>query len=227
MARIGIVGAARALYIGSFLHLSGCQVAYVVSDSLRDEVTAAERILVSDRKDRRFEVPAEECQLLTDVAELAAEDVSLDFLIVSVKACATERLAESLKHMDGKVVIVSLQNGVDNTETLRRILPNTTVIAGMLPFNVAHLPNAHFHQASVGPVFLEDCEEASTLAQILIEAGMNTQLSGNMTGLLYGKHLLTLVNAIAALAGASLQEILADRTYRSGVLARCISEGLA
>ncbi|TPX62467.1 2-dehydropantoate 2-reductase [Spizellomyces sp. 'palustris'] len=229
MARIAIVGAGNVgLYVGAFLHLAGCQVCWVGRTWLRKELEDAGALTVSDFYNHTFRIQADEVQFLTDISELVQSEaeVVIDFLFLTVKAHATEEAVQSFKHLDGKVVVVTLQNGIQNAEVIRKYMPNTTVITGMFPTNIVHLPGGHFHQASIGPIHLEDGEEASTLAQVFIEAGMPTQLTTDIKGILYGKLLLNLMNATNALSGVPLRTQLSDRSHRL-VLARCIDEALA
>ncbi|KAJ3093001.1 hypothetical protein HK102_013275 [Quaeritorhiza haematococci] len=235
MARICIYGDSNhGMYLGGFLHLAGSNVCYVGSDWLKTEIDSSDAVTVSDNRGREYRIPQEEIQYLTDIAELVGEkdsspenDVPLDFLILTVKARETEEAVRKIAHLDGgKVVVVSFQNGPRNAEVIKKLMPNTTVIAGMVPFNVAHLPNAHFHQASLGPIYLEDGDEASTLAQILIDAGLQTCLTADIRGIIYGKLLIALNNAIGALSGLPFRNELSEKSYRQ-VLAQCITEALS
>ncbi|TPX57805.1 2-dehydropantoate 2-reductase [Powellomyces hirtus] len=227
MARIGIIGAGNVgLYIGAFLHVAGCQVSWVGRQWVQDEIEEAGALTVSDFYNHTFTIPADEMQILTDVADLVHADVNIDFLFLTVKAHATEKIMESIKHLDGKVVVVTLQNGIHNAEIIRKHMPNTEVITGMVPTNIVHLPGGHFHQATLGPIQLEDGEQSVTLAQLFLEAGFATQLTTDIRGILYGKLVINLMNALNALSGLPLRAQLSDPAHRK-VLALCIEEALA
>ncbi|KAJ3006610.1 hypothetical protein HKX48_009552 [Thoreauomyces humboldtii] len=228
MARIGIIGAGNVgLYVGAFLHLAGCQITWVGRSWILEEIESAGSLTVSDFHERMLSIDADELSFLTELDDLVRDpELAIDVLLIACKAHATEETVKRIRHLDGKVVVVTLQNGLHNADVIRREMPGTKVVAGMLPTNIVHLPGAHFHQATVGPILLEDCEEASTFAQLLISAGLPTQLTPDIRSILHGKLVINLMNATNALSGLSLRAQLSERSHRT-VLAVCVDEALA
>jgi 2-dehydropantoate 2-reductase len=122
------------------------------------------------------------------------------------------------------VVIVSLQNGVGNVAILRNRLPGRRVLGGMVPFNVIALGEGRFHRATSGDIVIEQ-DEAGT-AQKLSVPGLTIGPTDNIEGVLWGKLLLNLNNALNALADLPLRRQLAQRPWRK-LFADQMAEGLA
>src|SRR5690606_6056840 len=99
---------------------------------------------------------------------------------------------------------------------------------GMVPFNVvqtrAEGRPPRFHRATSGTVLIG--AGVAGLPEALNVKGLAVAESAGMTGVLWGKLLLNLNNALNALAGVPLAAELADRRWRR-LLARQIDEGLA
>ncbi|MCM8775281.1 MAG: ketopantoate reductase family protein [Candidatus Omnitrophica bacterium] len=75
--------------------------------------------------------------LLSDVRDLVRERPFFDLILVTVKSYDTEEAARSIrKFSHPKAVVLSLQNGLGNIETLHRYLPRRQVLAGRVIFGV-------------------------------------------------------------------------------------------
>jgi 2-dehydropantoate 2-reductase len=127
------------------------------------------------------------------------------------------------------VTVVSLQNGVGNVDVLlARLGGMARVVPGMVPFNVVQTLSQgeppRFHRATSGTVLIG--AGVAGLRAALDAKGVAVGESGDMAGVLWGKLLLNLNNALNALAGIPLLAELADKRWRR-LLARQIEEGLA
>jgi 2-dehydropantoate 2-reductase len=125
--------------------------------------------------------------------------------------------------------VVSLQNGVGNVDVLlSRLGGMGRVVAGMVPFNVVQTLDAgtppRFHRATSGRVLIG--AGVTGLSETLGAQGLAVGESRDIAGVLWGKLLLNLNNALNALAGVPLATELADKRWRK-LLARQIDEGLA
>ena len=60
--------------------------------------------------------------------------------------------------------VVSIQNGISNAETLRRLLPGSQVVQAMVPYNVVRLGPGRWHRATWGDLTAEDHEVTRDLA---------------------------------------------------------------
>ncbi|MEO5755541.1 MAG: 2-dehydropantoate 2-reductase [Mesorhizobium sp.] len=166
---------------------------------------------------------------LVVTADPAAALQKADVVLVTVKSGATQDMAALIAaHARPDAVAVSLQNGVDNADRLRAMLPGRRVLAGMVPFNVVQSPDGEMplrvHRASDGKVMIEDGEGG--LAALLGVDGFAVETHADMKAVLWGKLLMNLNNALVALSGLPLAAELADRRWRL-ILAGQIEEALA
>lgn len=164
------------------------------------------------------------------VATTAEAARNADVVLLCVKGRDTVAAAQALApHLHDNAVVVSLQNGLDNPDRARGVLPAHTVVPGMVPFNVVWTdaaPGVHLQQATSGEVVLEDVPEVLPLVQALKRGGVPVHLHPTMRLVQWAKLLLNLNNAVNALSGCSLRDELSDRGYRR-VLAAAMNEAWA
>jgi len=149
-----------------------------------------------------------------------------ELILLTVKSQDTEKSLLELKpHLKPDAVVVSLQNGVSNPASLKAILTEWQTAGGMVPYNVVNLGNGHFHCGTEGELMFEKSYATGILKQKCLAANLPAKLSDNIQGVLWGKILLNLNNALNVLSDKPLKEQLSDRSYRR-VLARCIDEAI-
>jgi 2-dehydropantoate 2-reductase len=205
-------------YVGGALAAGGADVVFLARPHIAHEL-AAHGLRITDYggRDRRI-VP----NVTTDSASLAKADV----ILVTVKSGATRRAAHDLaSHASKGALVISLQNGIANAQELAAALPHQTVLAGMVPFNVAHLAPGHWHQGTQGQLHVAAHPRIEPLTSVFADAGLPLVLPHDMVAVQWGKLLMNLNNAVNALSGQALVSQLADRNYRR-VLAASISEAL-
>lgn len=222
--RVGIFGAGSiGCYIGACLIRAGVDVVLIGRERLRDEV-AAHGMRVSDADGLRFGLEPSEVCIATDAAAL----VGCDLVLVTVKSADTEMAAAALARLPASRTrrVISFQNGVRNADQLRLSLPNVTVMAGMVPWNVVWNFAARFHRGTSGELMIDArADGAQMAADMFNRAGLATVLKKNLVAVLWGKLLLNLNNPINALSGLPLRQQLAIRGYRR-ILAALMREGL-
>jgi 2-dehydropantoate 2-reductase len=225
--RIVVAGAGSiGCYLGGCLALAGRDVTLLLRPALAASI-ARHGLHVSelDGVDRLAAPSA--VRLATDAAAAFAE---ADIVLVTVKSGDTAAMAELIaEHAPSGVTVVSLQNGVGNVDALLvRLGGMARVVPGMVPFNVvqtrAEGGAPRFHRATGGTVQIG--AGVAGLREALDTPGFAVAESRDMAGVLWGKLLLNLNNALNALAGIPLADELADRRWRR-LLARQIDEGLA
>jgi 2-dehydropantoate 2-reductase len=146
-------------------------------------------------------------------------------VLVTVKSADTAGMADVIaRSAPPDVVVVSLQNGVGNVAVLRNRLPGRRVLGGMVPFNVMALGEGRFHRATSGDIVIEQ-DEAGTARKLSV-SGLTMRPTDNIEGVLWGKLLLNLNNALNALADLPLRRQLAQRPWRK-LFADQMVEGLA
>ncbi len=224
--RIVVAGAGSVgCYVGGCLALAGRDVTLLLRPALADAI-ARHGLRVSDLDGADRAVAPAGVRLATDPAAAFAE---ADIVLVTVKSGATEAMVGLIaEHAVSGATVVSLQNGVGNVDVLlARLGGMARVVPGMVPFNVVQtlgqgLP-PRFHRATSGTVQMG--AGVAGLREALAVKGVAVTESGDMAGVLWGKLLLNLNNALNALAGIPLAAELGDKRWRR-LLARQIEEGL-
>jgi len=178
---------------------------------------------ISDHSGVSFHVAAASMQFGT-----AADIRSGDLILVTVKSAATHSVADEIDAVvagGNGLSIVSLQNGLGNADRLSARLPNARVFAGMVPYNVAQIDPTRFHRGTEGVLCIERREGSADILGLIRGAGLAIKDNADMTGVLWGKLLMNLNNAVNALSGLPLKQQLETRGYRR-VLAALIDEAL-
>jgi 2-dehydropantoate 2-reductase len=225
-ARIVVAGAGSiGCYIGGCLALAGREVTLLLRPALAGAI-ARQGMRVSDLDGQDRPVPASAVRLATDPEAAFA---GADIVLVTVKSGDTQAMAGLIaEYAPSGVTVVSLQNGVGNVDVLLSKLGGMArVVAGMVPFNVVQTrPDGvpRFHRATSGTLLIGT--GVAGLAAALDVNGVAAAESRDMAGVLWGKLLLNLNNALNALAGVPLATELADRRWRK-LLAGQVEEGLA
>lgn len=222
MAGICIYGAGSVgCYIGGRLAASGAAVTFVGRERIGAELSR-HGLRLTDYRGAERRVAAD-C-IRYEITPDAARDA--DLVLVTVKSAATEATARELAAtLAPGSLVLSLQNGLDNADRLQRVLPTCRVVPGMVPFNVVHTGNGHFHQGSEGvldaavdPADLPERQRLSRFRSVFARAGLPLTLRDDMRAVLWSKLLLNLNNPINALSGIPLKAQLSQRAYR-----RCLA----
>jgi 2-dehydropantoate 2-reductase len=225
--RIVVAGAGSVgCYVGGCLALAGRDVTLLLRPALAAAIAGhGLRLSALDGADRLL--PPSAVKLATDAAAAFAE---AEIILVTVKSGATAAMAGLIaEHAPSGATVVSLQNGVGNVDVLlTRLGGMARVVAGMVPFNVvqAHAEGGapRFHRATSGTLLV--ASGVPGLCEALDIPGLQVAEHADMAGVLWGKLLLNLNNALNALCGVPLAAQLADRRWRL-ILAAQIAEALA
>ena len=155
-------------------------------------------------------------------AEIGPVDVAL-FCVKSYDADSTaEQLAPILTE---RTIVISLQNGVDNEERIRKIITEGIVYGG----------TAYIYSTITAPGVITEtggpkkivfgpmpgardgtCETAKRTLDILIEAGIKAELTDDISSALWSKFILiTSVGGLTALTRLTVGEILAADETRA------------
>lgn len=148
-----------------------------------------------------------------------------DMILVTVKSGATKEMAQLIaQHAPNTALVISLQNGMENAALLKTALPDHDVRAGMVPFNVVPGPPGHYHRATSGDIVIED--GPGDWGKQLSSPDLRFTESNQIEAVQWGKLLLNLTNAVNALSGLPLLEMLQNRAWRS-LMADQMMEALA
>lgn len=168
--------------------------------------------------------------------DLATADSSADVVFVSVKSHATADVARELaRWRSAPPLVVSLQNGLGNVETLAEALGAERVIGARVIFGalVAAPGAAHVtvnaRPVAVGPLHGDERlgERAREVADLLFRCGIPTEAVPSIEPLLWEKALYNCgLNPLGALHGLTYGEVVASPELRP-LLDAAIDEGFA
>lgn len=132
----------------------------------------------------------------TDASAVAGADV----VLFAVKSPDTEAAGEQLRpHLAPDALVLCLQNGVDNAERLRAVLPGASVAAAVVYVATEMAGPGHLRHLGRGELVIEPAARSGEVAQALVAAGVPTEVSGNVRGALWAKLILNCAyNALSA-----------------------------
>jgi 2-dehydropantoate 2-reductase len=121
-------------------------------------------------------------------------------VLFCVKSTDTESAAAAIKpHLAPDALVLSLQNGVENADRLRAILPQD-VLAAVVYIGTEMAGPGHVRHHGRGELIIERSRASDELAQALIAAGVPTDISDNVRGALWAKLILNCAyNALSAI----------------------------
>ncbi len=140
-----------------------------------------------------------------------------------------------LPHLATDALVLTMQNGVDNADRLRAVLPKHEVAAAVVYVATEMAGPGHVKHHGRGELVIEPSSASKAAAQALIAAGVPTEISGNVRGALWAKLILNCAyNAVSAItqlpygktvAGEGVRDVMRD------VVAECLAvakaEGVA
>lgn len=125
---------------------------------------------------------------------------SAQLVLFCVKSTDTESAAAAIKpHLAPDALLLSLQNGVENADRLRAILPQD-VLAAVVYIGTEMAGPGHVRHHGRGELIIERSRVSDEVAQALIAAGVPTDISDNVRGALWAKLILNCAyNALSAI----------------------------
>ena len=129
-----------------------------------------------------------------------------DLIIIFVKSYHTKSAAKNISPLVGESTsILTLQNGLGNFEILSNIFGLEKVIAGTTSYGATILGPGRVRHAGIGPTVIGELNgqtiaRTEKFAQILTQAGIKTDTSDNVLGLVWSKLLINVgINALGVL----------------------------
>lgn len=224
--KIGILGAGSiGCYLGGHLQQAGYEVVFVGRERLQKEILE-NGLTLSHFSGKQIYIYPEKIHYSTSMDGLA--DCGL--ILVTVKSQDSESSALELKKIFGanqNKTLVSFQNGVTNASRIGNILTSSVVLPGMVPFNVLSKGKGVFHSGTSGSLMIKQSKPHSDeIISVFRKAELEIQSHLNMEGVLWGKLIFNLNNAINALVGIPLKEELSNRKFRK-ILSSTMKEALS
>lgn len=224
--KIAVVGAgAIGGLFGSFLHKSGEDVVFV--DTNNEYVAVMQSIgltVVRPDGDEVLKVKA------AGSIEAAGKP---DLVLFAVKSYATEQAArDCLKIIGPDTVILTVQNGLGNVETIGRILGRQRILAGTTAFGCAVLGPGRIKPTATGSVSIGELDGSLTarlqnVVSVFAKAGVEVHVSRNVDSLIWTKLLVNAgINALAAITRLTNGQLLEYEETES-LQAAAVQEGVA
>lgn len=227
--RVAIMGAGSiGCHLGGWL-ASSSDVTLIGRAPIIDAIEQ-QGVTVSDLKGRSRTVPPERLTLATEASAV----VDTDYVLMTTKSSGTVHATRQIApYLDHDSVVVSFQNGLRAAsmidEALCSAFPSRAsrplALSGMVPFNVVRVGETHWAQTVSGRMKVKDHPRVDPFIRAAHGAGLQIEVEPDMRGVLFGKLLLNLNNAVNALTGEPLAVQLRDRDCRT-VLAACQEEAL-
>jgi 2-dehydropantoate 2-reductase len=144
-----------------------------------------------------------------------------DLVLFCVKSTDTEAAGAQLRpHLGPDTLVLCLQNGVDNADRLRTVLPPQQVAAAVVYVATEMAGPGHLKHHGRGELVIEPTARSEQVAHALVAAGIPTVVSANVRGALWAKLIINCAyNAISAIAqqpygqnvqGAGIWDVMRD-----------------
>ncbi len=155
----------------------------------------------------------------------------IDLAIIFTKSYATARAAATaFSILDESGIALTLQNGLGNLEIISHIVGNDRTAAGVTSHGGTLLQPGCVKHAGTGPTHIagnkQNREAVKRVAGIFNSAGIETDISDNLDGLIWGKLIINVgINALAAILQVE-NGFLGTTAAVEKIMARVVSEAV-
>lgn len=152
-----------------------------------------------------------------------------DLVLFCVKSSDTETAGAQMRpFLRPDALVLTLQNGVDNADRLRAVLPATQAVAATVVYVATEMAgDGHLRHHGRGELVIEPAPGSAEAARDFVAAGVPVQVSDDVRGALWSKLVLNCAyNAVSAIAqqpygqtvrGVGIREVMRD------VVAECLA----
>ncbi|MFM2119743.1 MAG: hypothetical protein RL722_1211, partial [Pseudomonadota bacterium] len=197
-------------FIGGGLQVAGVEVHYVARPRMRAAL-AAHGLRLSHLDGRDTQLPASTLHL----HEAVPAGLAPALVLLCVKSGATAEAARELGDvLPAGTLVLSLQNGLRNAEVAQAAAPGLTVLAGMVPYNIAERGPGHLHRGTEGRLAAQAHPGLAAWLPEFQQAGLPLKLHEDLQPVQWGKLLLNLNNPVNALSGLPLRAELLTARHR-------------
>ncbi len=130
----------------------------------------------------------------------------VDLIIVTVKSYDTYQVSTTIKSLiDANTLVITLQNGLGNVETIGRVVGQEKIIAGITNqgatlLNIGHIRHAGKGETVLGRFDRRIPEALRQVRDIFNKVGLETRISRDIQGLLWSKLIINVgINALTAI----------------------------
>lgn len=221
--RVVIVGAgAMGCLFGSLLYKSGKEVWLLEKNSALVNHIKKYGIQVEGISGKHHFFP-----LITSEAEEIKE---AELILIFVKAFDTFHSILKAKPLVGSdSVVLTLQNGIGNVEEIVRVVGHKQTMAGTTAHGATVIGLGHIRHAGTGETVIGELDGKKTLRlgkikAFLESAGINVQITQDVTGLLWSKLLINVgINPLTGITGLRNGELL-DYEETRAIMRRAVNE---
>jgi 2-dehydropantoate 2-reductase len=219
LMRIAVMGAgAVGCYYGGMLARAGHDVVFI---------GRPQHVEAMNRDGLRLETRAFDERVRVSASSEARAVAGARLVLFCVKSTDTDSAAAEIRdHLAADALVLTLQNGVENAERLRTLIRQE--VAATVVYVAAEMAGpGHVKHHGRGELVIEPSSQGEDLVQLLIAAGIPTEISGNVRGALWLKLILNCTyNALSAIAqlpyGQLVQNENVIRTMRD-IVAECVA----
>ncbi|MCM2252255.1 MAG: 2-dehydropantoate 2-reductase [Ramlibacter sp.] len=149
-------------------------------------------------------------------------------VLLCVKSPDTEAAGARMRpHLAPDALVLTLQNGVDNADRLRAVLPPHQVAAAVVYVATEMAGPGHVKHHGRGELVIEPSAGSDEAAKLLSEAGVPTEVSRNVRGALWTKLVINCAyNAVSAISQRPYGQAVAGMGVRA-VMRDVVDECLA
>lgn len=204
--KIGIVGAgAMGGLFGGMLTRAGQDVWLIDNHKQRAERINREGLIIEASKALESREPKQEIIKIKATTE-PRKVGSCDLVILFVKAYDTEEATRNSLPLTGKKTVwLTLQNGLGNIERMGKIVGKDRVVGGITYQGATVLEAGRIRHAGCGKTVIgeidgKESERIKRISDIFNQAGIDTEISDNIEGVLWGKLLINaVINPLTAI----------------------------
>lgn len=169
-------------------------------------------------------------QINLEVVQDLKADEQVDILLVLLKAQANEAVLGKLRgKLAEETVIITMQNGIGNAETIQQLFPMNAVVSGTLGHGASVENDGTILHRGWGTNYLGNAEEGAVsktleaFAEKLTKAGMKTEVSTDVNAVIWNKLFVNAAfNSVTALTRLKNGDIL--NTQEGEGLLRAVTE---
>jgi 2-dehydropantoate 2-reductase len=184
----------------------GCYYGFKLARAGHDVVLIGRprHIEAIERQGLRLQTDTLDLNIRVSVSTEASAVQRARLVLFCVKSNDTESAAAAIKpHLAPAALVLSLQNGVENADRLRVLVPQQ-LIAAAVYIGVEMAGPGHVRHHGRGELVIEPSQASDELARTLIGAGVPTDISDNVRGALWAKLITNCAyNALSAITQLS------------------------
>ena len=222
--RIVIIGAgALGGLVGAQLTQGGEDVTLIEINEARVKLLRESGLFVSEGTSGETCVPV---QVKPSVEGLPVADL----VFVSVKSYQTEgAVRASLPVIGPGTFVLSMQNGIGNTDVMAEIIDPSRVLSGITYHSIQHTgPNRIRYRPGIKPIQIAPYDgvvtpEIERVGEVFRASGLNTEVCDRIDDVIWQKLLHNgVVNPVSALTGLTCREMLDDPDIQSFMRDLCL-----